>query len=230
MGLVYNAITPSGTNTVQGPGQLPLRSASRWRVPVLLPGRAQRRDQAADRREHLHRRPGRPDREGQDALLRRLRAAPSATCRAARHHHHAGQRGGARPAPHRAYHAARPDAEFASARSTTSSTTPTACRCATSSSTTSSPTTSAAASLGASARTDFIDRQHSTAAQLVSTIGAEHAERAARAVRARAPQARERGRRPAPVRPSTSQRRAIRRPDRRTWPDAGFGFTQDVAR
>jgi hypothetical protein len=40
MGMVYNAITPSGTNTVQGPGQLPPAAPVDGRLPFFTPAGA----------------------------------------------------------------------------------------------------------------------------------------------------------------------------------------------
>ena len=73
MGLVYNAITPSGTNTLQGPGQLPLPAPVDGGVPVLHAAAARRPKPPTDVNVYTVR-PRRPDRRGQDALLRRLRA------------------------------------------------------------------------------------------------------------------------------------------------------------
>ena len=75
---------------------------------------------------------------------------------------------------------------------------------------------------------DFTDRQHSTGGQLVSTIGAAHAQRAARPVRDPRAGARRPTRCRGPVRPSTSPASPIRRPDRGHERCSGFGFTQDV--
>ena len=186
--------------------------------PFFTQGRA-RRTQAADRRQRLHRSTSAArsckDKThffgGYEHTERDLSGLQ-------RHHDHAGQPGGARP------HRAAPTCRAAStpsspsARSITSSTRPTACRCATCSSTTSSPPTSAAASLSVQRATDFTDRQHSTGAQLVSTIGADDAERVARAVRdARAEPRAERavGHRPGD---QHHRRRQLRRPDRRRSP------------
>ena len=54
MGLVYNAITPSGTNTYQRAGQLP-HAAPVDGGDAVLHARSARSAQAADRRQRLHR-------------------------------------------------------------------------------------------------------------------------------------------------------------------------------
>ena len=53
MGLVYNAITPSGTNTLQGPGQLPPAAQGDGRRCRSSPPAGAH--EAADRRQRLHR-------------------------------------------------------------------------------------------------------------------------------------------------------------------------------
>ena len=75
---------------------------------------------------------------------------------------------------------------------------------------------------------DFSDRQHSTGAQLVSTLGRGAAQRTARAVRDARAGARTRTRCRGRVRRSTSPawRNSAGRSPRTA--DAGFGFTQDV--
>ena len=52
MGLIYNAITPSGTNTLKGQGSYRLQRQSVCGLPVLHAGAAHLGPQAADRREH----------------------------------------------------------------------------------------------------------------------------------------------------------------------------------
>ena len=48
MGMVYNAITPSGTNAFQGPGQLPVPAASRWSARSRSSSAAPRSPPTAD--------------------------------------------------------------------------------------------------------------------------------------------------------------------------------------
>ena len=86
-----------GHQHLQGPGQLPLPARRDGRLPVLLPGSAHRRDQAADRRQRPHRRHGRADLPRPHPLLRRLRAYRARPVGHRRDHHHAGQPGGTRP-------------------------------------------------------------------------------------------------------------------------------------
>ena len=85
MGMVYNAVTPSGTNTFKGEGELPVPPQLVQRVPVLLrlrqhddrgqlPGGRRRRRQAGDQGRHRHGRRRRPDHQEQAVLLRRLGA------------------------------------------------------------------------------------------------------------------------------------------------------------
>ncbi len=47
MGLIYNAITPSGTNTFKGQGSYRLQRKSMAAFPFFTPGPAHRRHQAA---------------------------------------------------------------------------------------------------------------------------------------------------------------------------------------
>ena len=145
MGLIYNAITPSGTNRFKGQGSYRLQRKPMVAFPFFTLGRAHLGSQAADRRQHLH---GRSSAARSYATRRTSSAAtstPSAICRASRHHHHAGQPGGARhrPSPPTCRAVSTPSSR--SARSITRSTAATASRSATCSSTTSSPPTSAAA-------------------------------------------------------------------------------------
>ena len=141
-----------GHQPVQGAGQLPLAAEADGGVPVLHPRRAHVRSQAADRRQRLHRRSRRADRQGQDALLRRLRAHRTRSLGPQRHHDYAGEPGGARH--HRGpLHAARSehrvrDRQGRSADQPAAATS----RSATCSSTISSPPTWAAAWCRCSAR------------------------------------------------------------------------------
>ena len=219
MGLVYNAITPSGTNALQRPGQLPLPARSdSARSRSSSSDRALRTKPPTDV-ERLHGRPRRPDREGQDALLRRLRAAPSATCRAlASITMPPANASRARPRAEPAYDAARPDTEFAIGK-------------------VDHQLEQRAPALGplhllrqlltdnigggldsVERATDFADAQHSTAGQFVSTIGAEHAERVPRAVRDPRAELAVPNALPAPARRSTSPASPIRRADRHGQP------------
>ena len=184
MGMIYNAITPSGTNRFKGQGSYRMQRQAVCGVPVLHAGPARR--PSASRRPTSTSSPfdiGGPivrDRThffgGYEHTERDLSGARG-------DHDHAGEPGGARP-ERAALHAAR--------RST--------------------PSSRSARSIIRSARnnrlsvryiffdnfiinnigggltsvqrgTDFTDRQHSTAAQLISTIRADAAERAARSVR-----------------------------------------------
>ena len=86
MGLVYNAITPSGTNTFKGQGSYRLQRQSMVAMPFFTRGG---RAEAADRRQRLHLRPRRADRQEQDAFLRRLRAHRARPLRPERDHDHA---------------------------------------------------------------------------------------------------------------------------------------------
>ena len=90
MGLVYNAITPSGTNTFKGQAATACSASRWWRCRSSR--RAERRE-AADRRQRLHVRSRRSDRAGQDPLLRRLRAHRARSVGPQRDHDHAGQPG-----------------------------------------------------------------------------------------------------------------------------------------
>ena len=216
MGMVYNAITPSGTNTLQGPGQLSLAAPVDGRR-CRSSRRPARRKPPTDVNVYTVR-PRRPDRQGQDALLRRLRAHRARPVGPERDHDHAGEPGGARPDRAR-LHAARPEHRVRDRQDRSpAERRPTACRCATCSSTTSSPPTSAAACSSVQRANDFADRQHSTGAQLISTLGADHAERAARAVRD--PRAEPRAERAVGHRPGDQhhRRRQLRRPDRAVSP------------
>ncbi len=91
MGMVYNAITPSGTNTFKGQGSYRLQRQSMVELPFFT---AAGRGQAADRRQRLHVRPRRPGRQGQDAFLRRLRAHRARPVGPERDHDFAGEPGG----------------------------------------------------------------------------------------------------------------------------------------
>ena len=84
MGLIYNAITPSGTNTFKGQGSYRFQRDAVRRLPVLLPGPAHRRD--ASRRPTSTSSPS-ISAARSCATARTSSAAtstPSATCRAAR--------------------------------------------------------------------------------------------------------------------------------------------------
>ena len=72
-GLVYNAITPSGTNQFRGAGAYRFRRKSFSAFPVLLPGTAHRSASPRHQGRHVHRGARRPDRQGQAALLHGLR-------------------------------------------------------------------------------------------------------------------------------------------------------------
>ena len=86
MGMVYNAVTPSGTNTFKGEGELSVPPQAVQRVSVLLrlrqhdargqlPGDARPTSRAArDEGRPGHGRRRRPDRQEQAVLLRRLGA------------------------------------------------------------------------------------------------------------------------------------------------------------
>ena len=75
MGLVYNAITPSGTNRCAATSSYRFRRTPFSAYPVLLddqPRNSENKPQ--DVGQHRDRVGGRPDRQGQGALLRRVRA------------------------------------------------------------------------------------------------------------------------------------------------------------
>ncbi len=69
-GMVYNAITPSGTNTLHGSASYRFKRNAMSSQPFFLAPTARKPDTEVERR---HGRPRRSDREGQGALLRRLR-------------------------------------------------------------------------------------------------------------------------------------------------------------
>ena len=79
MGLVYNAITPSGTNTFKGQGSYRMQRQSMVALPFFT---AAGRREAADRRQRLHLRPRRSDRRGTRRTSSAATSTPSATCRA----------------------------------------------------------------------------------------------------------------------------------------------------
>ena len=105
MGLVYNAITPSGTNAFRGQGSYRFQRQPMVAHAVLHRGQ---RGEAADRRQRLHLRSRRADLPRQDPLLRRLRAHRARSLGPQRDHHHAGQPVGAWP-QRAAVPAARPE-------------------------------------------------------------------------------------------------------------------------
>ena len=143
-GMVYNAITPSGTNDLHGSASFRFKRNGFSTDPFFLPaGDAQ----ARHRGERLHRRDRRPDPEGPLAFLRRVRVRRSQPGhRRAGDHRDAGQRRRARHhAAGRRRHPRAPAGELPlrqerlqGQRARTS------CRCATSSSRTSRRRTSAA--------------------------------------------------------------------------------------
>ena len=89
MGMVYNAITPSGTNTFHGPGQLPLAAPADGGDAVLLPPAAappSRRPTSTSTPSTWAVRSSRTR-----PILRRLRAHRARPVGPQRHHDHAGQ-------------------------------------------------------------------------------------------------------------------------------------------
>ena len=169
MGLVYNAITPSGTNSFRGQGSYRFQRQSMVATPFYT---RRERPEAADGRQRLHVRPRRADRPRQDALLRRLRAHRARPVGPQRHHHHAGDNQAALGLSEPAYMPRGLNTEFAigkvdhqinqanrlSVRYMFFDNFITA---------------NVGGGLTSVQRaTDFADRQHSTGAQLISTIGA----------------------------------------------------------
>ena len=73
-----------GHQHLQGPGQLPLPARGDGRLPVLLPGPAHRRDQAADRRQRPHRGYRAARSSATAPTSSAATSTPSATCRAPR--------------------------------------------------------------------------------------------------------------------------------------------------
>ena len=93
-GMVYNAITPSGTNDLHGSASFRFKRNALLDGSVLPP---ERHAQARHRGERLHGHARRPDPQGPLALLRRVRVRRSQPGhRRSGDHRHAGQRGGAR--------------------------------------------------------------------------------------------------------------------------------------
>ena len=109
MGMVYNAVTPSGTNTFQGEGELSVPPQARSaRSRSSSAAAARRRPPTARRspptpckpetqRRHRHGRRRRPDRQEQAVLLRRLGADAPRPVVEQPDHRHAGDRRAARP-------------------------------------------------------------------------------------------------------------------------------------
>ena len=182
MGLIYNAITPSGTNTYKGQGSYRFQRKAMVGVPVLLRRPAQRRHQAAHRGQRLHRRHRRSDRQDRTHFFAGFERTERDLSGQRSHHHPVGHGAAARhpraalPGPRRRrqvrHRQGRPPAERRQPR----------CRCATSSSIRASPTTSAAASPRSSAAptspTASTRRRCSS-----SRRSGQPAQRAARAVR-----------------------------------------------
>ncbi len=97
MGLIYNAITPSGTNTYRGQGSYRFQRKSMAAFPFFTQGvRNDDTKPPTDVNIYTggHRRADRPQ---PHPLLRRLRAHRARPLGRRGHHHHAGQPGGARP-------------------------------------------------------------------------------------------------------------------------------------
>ena len=90
MGLVDNAITPSGTNVFKGQGIMDAAQADGG-VSVFHAGGTYLGSETAHRRQRLHVRPRRAHRPRQDALLRRIRTHRPRFVGTERHHHLAGQ-------------------------------------------------------------------------------------------------------------------------------------------
>ena len=120
MGMVYNAVTPSGTNTFRGDARLPVPPQGVQRVSVLL--RLHRRGvdlrtasggRCATGHEgrHRHRRRRRADREEQGVLLRRLGTDAPRSVVEQPDHRSPGDRGRARPQAAAGVRAERPDGE-----------------------------------------------------------------------------------------------------------------------
>ena len=93
-GLVYNAITPSGTNTVPRVGQLPVPPQGHERAPVLpeRPGRSPTRTSTPSPLDI-----GGPVVKDTRPLLRGLREHDARPVGGSRHHDHAGRRRAHRP-------------------------------------------------------------------------------------------------------------------------------------
>ena len=226
MGLVYNAITPSGTNTFKGQGSYRFQRRPIVALPFFTP---RRRAEAADRRQRLHGRPRRSDREGPDALLRRLREHRARSVGRPRHHDHAGQRGAARARPSRPTCRAACNTKFAIGKIDHQSERR-------------QPPDRALHLLRqlhhrqhrrrpadrCSAGTDFTDRQHSTGGAAGLDVRRDDAERAARAVRDARADPRARTRRRAPARRSASPASPTSAARSPADADAGFGFTQNI--
>ena len=96
-GMVYNAITPSGTNTVHGSGSYRFRRKAFSAYPFFFPQAEDRRQSSGHEDRHDHGGTGRPGGEGQAALLRRLREHLPRPVGHDPHHDHAGEPGAARP-------------------------------------------------------------------------------------------------------------------------------------
>ena len=92
MGLVYNAITPSGTNQTHGDASYLFRRKSFSAFPFPFTRPEDAREQARYQGRHGDRHARRADHQEQAALLRRLRADLTRSVGAAGHHHPAGHR------------------------------------------------------------------------------------------------------------------------------------------
>ena len=175
-GMVFNAVTPSGTNDMRGLPDLPFPARGDERAAVLpVPRRAHARQQ----HRQLHRHAGRADRLGQVALLPRLRVRGPGPAR--RVQGDPAERGQQRPGPRLVVDrdprrtASSPPSSTSTSRSprpTTRSPPSTSSRRATSSSRTSPPTTSAGGLNTVERATDFNDRMDSASVQLISSFGA----------------------------------------------------------
>ena len=92
-GLVYNAITPSGTNSVRGSASYRFRRKDMSARPFFLSSAGH----ARHARRHVHGRHRRADGEGPGPLLRGLREHGARPLGGPRHHDHAGRRRAHRP-------------------------------------------------------------------------------------------------------------------------------------